>query len=150
MSETPLCDAELAGRSIRVISAKLGKQLETDLATLRRKLDEAEKERDELSRTIEDAHHIAMLDWPGSEVPLLGQVESLFSALKNLYNTKYSEVLRVAGDLAKALEIAKVVDLSSNPARRKPIDVALAAYRALTADGPTPPSASPSQPDSSR
>jgi hypothetical protein len=89
----------------------------TDLATLRRKLDGLQKERDELSKTIEGAHHDAMIDWPGSEVPLLGQVESLFSALRNLFNTKYAEALRVAGELTKEIRTIMAIapDDRANP-----------------------------------
>jgi Lar family restriction alleviation protein len=106
-----------------------------DLATLRRKLEGLQKERDELSRTIEGAHHDAMIDWPGSEVPLLGQVESLFSALRDLFNTKYSEALRVAGELAGGLTNIRNSHLHLDSGMRDMIDTRLAAYRALTADG---------------
>jgi hypothetical protein len=78
-------------------------QLEQENATLR-------AERDELSRTIEDAHHTAMIDWPGSEVPLLGQVESLFSALKNHYNDKMATLRELAEGLANGLDMFRTQD----------------------------------------
>lgn len=92
------------------------KSVADELREMREENERLKKERDELSRTIEDAHHAAMIDWPGDEVPLLGQVESLFSALKDYYNAQLRDLRGKADGLAEDMD--KVVKECYSEANR--------------------------------